>query len=79
MQLCQQGFKLIMVESNVDNVLLNIALGFLDILYYLATNYVAVSALFCLSWLFCMYNSMLSSTKSVVVKIIFRSEPHNSW
>ena len=67
-----------MVENNADNVLLNTALGFLDI-YYLATNYVAVSALF---WVFytCMYNSMLSSTKSVVVKIIlFRSEPHNSW
>ena len=76
MQLCRQGFKLIMVENNADNVLLNTALGFLDI-YYLATNYVAVSALFCLS---CLYNSMLSSTKSVVVKIIlFRSEPHNSW
>ena len=79
MQLCRQGFKLIMVENNADNVLLNIALGFLDI-YYLATNYVAVSALFCLFRQFCMYNSMLSSTKLVVVKIIlFRSEPHNCW
>ena len=29
MQLCQQGLKLIMVENNADNVLLNIALGFL--------------------------------------------------
>ena len=49
----RQGFKLIMVENNADNVLLNIALGFLDI-YYLATNYVAVSALF-LSFLAILY------------------------
>ena len=34
-----------MVENNADSVLLNIALGFLDI-YNLATNYIALSALF---------------------------------
>ena len=51
MQLCRQDFKLIMVENNAGNVLLNIALGFVD-LYYLATNTMLLC--FCLSWLFCM-------------------------